>query len=218
MSSAVKDAVRPRNAPPDTAQLLAPTGLSLHPRRRRTIRVVVVTTMLLATYHLAMVFLAIAPPNILKDHAMKQVHWWIYPWFEQGWKMFAPEPVSTNRAFEVRVRNGERIGQWVNFTALDDAHIRGNPVTSREHANVVRRAWDGLQGLDLKKGPQSPAEEIKFIYTRNLVVSRMEHLGFKGFTKVQIRVRQQKVSPHNDMNKKMPWVTTNNLPWWKVPA
>ncbi|WP_419996975.1 DUF5819 family protein [Streptomyces boninensis] len=198
----------------DTAPL-APRGTPLRPWRSKVLASGVAAVCVLAAYHLAMVFLAISPPNILKDHAMRQVNWWIYPWFEQGWKMFAPEPVATNRAFEVRVRDGARTSRWHNLTAADDAHIRGNPVTSRQHTNVLRRTWDGLQGLKPAKGPRNEAEAIRFAYARNVAVQRMTDLGYQDFSKIQIRVRQQHVPPHNAMNKTQPWETTR-LPWWGV--
>ncbi|NGN68587.1 hypothetical protein G5C51_32425 [Streptomyces sp. A7024] len=210
-----------QEAPPrrvlDAAEHLAPRGMPLRRRRSRSLRAGFATVCLLAAYHLGMVFLAIAPPNVIKDHSMQQVQWWIYPWFEQGWKMFAPEPVSTNRAFEVRVRNGTKVSRWENLTAADDAEIRGDLITSRQHANVLRRVWDGMESLDKKKGPRNPGEAIRFTYARNVVVQRMEALGYENFSKIQIRVRLQKVPPHNNVNAEQPWQTMM-LPWWGVPA
>ncbi|MQY12782.1 hypothetical protein SRB5_29210 [Streptomyces sp. RB5] len=201
--------------PADPAERLAPGGTSLRPRYRRALTAGAVAVVSLALYHCAMVFLAIAPPSTVKNHAYRQVDWWIYPWFEQGWKMFAPEPVATNRAVEVRVYGADGASRWENLTAMDDARIRGDVMTSRQHANVVRRAWDGLSGLDLRKGPRNAHERIKFRYTRNVMTGRMEQLGYHDFDRLQVRVRMQKVPPFDDMNAVQP-VRTVVLPWWKV--
>jgi len=99
-----------------------------------------------ALYHLGMVFLHVAPSNTLsKDHATA-VSDYIYPEFEQNWKLFAPDPLQQNvhvqaRA-EVRKPDGtkETTG-WVDFTGRDVAAMRHNPMPSHSQQNELRRAW-----------------------------------------------------------------------------
>ena len=56
----------------------------------------------LAGVHLAMVFLHVAPSNTATKQYGKAVDGWVYPEFEQNWKLFAPNPLQQNIAVQVR--------------------------------------------------------------------------------------------------------------------
>lgn len=57
---------------------------------------------LIAGIQLAMVFLHVAPSNTLTKQHGEAVDQWIYPEFEQNWKLFAPNPLQQNIAVHVR--------------------------------------------------------------------------------------------------------------------
>lgn len=57
---------------------------------------------LIACTHLAMVFLHVAPSNTLTKQHGKVVDDWVYPEFEQNWKLFAPNPLQQNVGVHVR--------------------------------------------------------------------------------------------------------------------
>lgn len=52
--------------------------------------------------HLAFVFLHVAPTNTVSRQHAKTIDSWIYPEFEQNWKLFAPNPLQQNIAVEAR--------------------------------------------------------------------------------------------------------------------
>lgn len=49
---------------------------------------------LLAVGHVAMVFLHVAPDNTVSKEYGEEVGAWVFPEFEQNWKLFAPNPSS----------------------------------------------------------------------------------------------------------------------------
>lgn len=56
----------------------------------------------LGCMQLAMVFLHVAPSNTLTKQHGAAVDEWVYPEFEQNWKLFAPNPLQQNVAVQVR--------------------------------------------------------------------------------------------------------------------
>jgi len=99
-----------------------------------------------ALVHLGMVFLHVAPSNTLTKQHGKAIDEWIYPEFEQNWKLFAPNPLQQNIAVQVRadVRTADgttRTTGWYDLSAEDGAAIDGNPLPSHTQQNEVRRAW-----------------------------------------------------------------------------
>lgn len=57
---------------------------------------------LVACGQLVMVFLHVAPSNTLTKQHGEAVDEWVYPEFEQNWKLFAPNPLQQNIAVHVR--------------------------------------------------------------------------------------------------------------------
>ncbi|MGW4849932.1 DUF5819 family protein [Streptomyces sp. NPDC004288] len=100
-----------------------------------------------ACVHLAMVFLHVAPSNTLTKRHGEAVGDWIYPEFEQNWKLFAPNPLQTNISVEVRAETvaadgSSRTTGWIDLTAQDIEAIRHNPLPSHTQQNQLRRAVD----------------------------------------------------------------------------
>lgn len=87
---------------------------------------------LVAVGHVAMVFLHVAPDNTVSKEYSEEVGDWVFPEFEQNWKLFAPNPLQQNIAVEVRAEVDRADGSrattgWINLTAEDAAAVRGNP-------------------------------------------------------------------------------------------
>jgi hypothetical protein len=55
-----------------------------------------------ALIHVLLVFLHVAPPNPLSQQYSRQVNAWVFPLFEQNWRLFAPDPESVNRQISAR--------------------------------------------------------------------------------------------------------------------
>lgn len=66
---------------------------------------------LFACGQLAMVFLHVAPSNTLTKQHGQAVDDWIYPEFEQNWKLFAPNPLQQNVAVHVRAETAGASGR-----------------------------------------------------------------------------------------------------------
>ena len=90
----------------------------------------------LACVHLAMVFLHVAPSNTVTKQHGEAVDDWIYPEFEQNWKLFAPNPLQQNIAVQVRAEvrhadGGRATTDWIDLSAEDGEAIRGNLLPSQ---------------------------------------------------------------------------------------
>ena len=55
-----------------------------------------------AVVHMAMVFLYVAPSNTVSQTYRGHIDAWIYPYFEQDWRLFAPNPQSVREQISVR--------------------------------------------------------------------------------------------------------------------
>ncbi|MFF4208804.1 DUF5819 family protein [Streptomyces sp. NPDC001796] len=181
-----------------------------------------------ACVHLGMVFLHVAPANTLTKKHGKAIDDWIYPEFEQNWKLFAPDPLQQDidvqvRA-EVRTRNGgERTTGWYDLSALDGAAVHGNLLPSHTQQNELRRAWDfyaaSHDGENRTAGLRGALSED---YLRRVVVVRLdrEHAAGRGETleSVQVRSRTTNVPPPKWSDEQVSSTPVyRQLPWWSLP-
>jgi hypothetical protein len=176
--------------------------------------------------HVGMVFLAVAPSNAVSQQYRQQINAWIYPYFEQDWKMFAPDPQSAQQQISVRTAttspNGSRrVSDWVDLTAIDEASVRHNPFPSHTAQNMLRRAWESYL-VSHGSSDQSHSERARMLreYLRNIATQRVAAHSPRPFDAVQLRVitiptasptlrgsgRHAPESPSN----------TRYLPWWQV--
>ncbi|MER7760494.1 DUF5819 family protein [Streptomyces sp. NPDC097619] len=181
-----------------------------------------------ACWHLSMVFLHVAPSNQLtKEHAAT-VDAWIYPEFEQNWKLFAPNPLQQNIAVEVRAQirgaDGDRITTgWRDLSAEDGADIRHNPLPSHVHQNELRRAWDFFTGShDDRNRATGERGELSESYLKRIVVRRIDQRPAAGFPegellRVQVRSATRSVPAPEWSDEKTDTQTYyRELPWWSV--
>ncbi|MEU6088572.1 DUF5819 family protein [Streptomyces sp. NPDC047085] len=177
--------------------------------------------------HLAMVFLSVAPANTVTKQHGQAVEDWVYPEFEQNWKLFAPNPLQQNIAVQVRAQvrmkdGGLRITGWNDLSAQDGAAIDGNLVPSHTDQNEVRRAWDFLvatHGADNR--PVGMRGALSEQYVRRIVVMRLYRYDATSregvIERVQVRSMTTNVQPPAWSREKISDKPAYRvLPWWTV--
>ncbi|MGW5660072.1 DUF5819 family protein [Streptomyces sp. NPDC003758] len=216
----------PESAFPAPAPRTGVAALSL--RYQVAAALVLAVVAVAACVHLGMVFLHVAPPNTLTKKHGKAIDDWIYPEFEQNWKLFAPNPLQQNidvqvRA-EVRTRDGsERTTGWYDLSALDGDAIHGNLLPSHTQQNELRRAWDFyVASHDGENRPAGLRGALSENYLRRVVVVRLdrEHAAGRGETleSVQVRSRTTDVPPPKWSDEQVPSTPVyRRLPWWSLP-
>ncbi|MFF1479038.1 DUF5819 family protein [Streptomyces sp. NPDC058301] len=197
-------------------------GLSLPYQVAAALALAVVAVV--AVVHIAMVFLHVAPSNTVTKQHGKVVDDWIYPEFEQNWKLFAPNPLQQNIAVqaraEIRMPDGNRkTTGWIDLSAGDGSGIRGNPLPSHSQQNELRRGWEFFinSHTDDNK-PNGLRGELSDRYIHRIVMLR---LGARrdGGTVERVQVRSVTTSV-----KAPPWsdekIDTRPyyrvVPWWTV--
>ncbi|MET7365575.1 DUF5819 family protein [Streptomyces sp. NPDC005566] len=180
---------------------------------------------LLAFGHLAMVFLHVAPSNTLTKQHGESVDAWVYPEFEQNWKLFAPNPLQQNVAVHVRADivgdDGRRTTRWMSLSGEDGEAIRGNPLPSHVHQNELRRAWDFYVGShDNKNRPNGLRGELSERYIRRIVMLRLIDHNYAGTVeRIQIRSAVRSVgAPPWSSEKISTKPHYRVLPWWTVTS
>ncbi|MFF8989723.1 DUF5819 family protein [Streptomyces sp. NPDC014983] len=179
--------------------------------------------------HLLMVFLSVAPQNTVSKQHGKAVEAWVFPEFEQNWKLFAPNPLQQNIAVQVRadvrMKDGSvRTTGWTDLSAQDGAAIDGNPVPSHTQQNELRRAWDFLTATHTADNrPVGLRGSLSEEYLRRIVVMRLyrtdptSRLGV--VQRVQVRSCTVNVQPPSWSGEQVPDKPFYRvLPWWTVSA
>ncbi|KIZ19437.1 DUF5819 family protein [Streptomyces natalensis] len=177
--------------------------------------------------HLAMMFLHVAPQNTLSKQQGTLISDYVYPEYEQNWKLFAPNPLQQNIDVQARaqVRGADGAVQttgWSDLTALDGRAIHHNPLPSHTQQNMLRRGWEFyLSSHTAQNGPIGMRGELSERYVRRIVLYRMgaEWARSGRVEQVQLRSVTTAVVPP-------PWSTEKIsdkpmyrvLPWWQVTA
>ncbi|GGR74292.1 hypothetical protein GCM10010269_11660 [Streptomyces humidus] len=175
-----------------------------------------------------MVFLHVAPSNTVTKAHGKAIDDWIYPEFEQNWKLFAPNPLQQNISVQVRAQvrtadGGSSATGWYDLSAQDGRAIDGNLVPSHTQQNELRRAWDFFTAThDNDNRPVGLRGALAETYLRRIVVLRLERGGVTAgggvVERVQVRSRTSNVTPPKWSTEK---VSTDpvyrELSWWSVP-
>ncbi|MEU9250669.1 DUF5819 family protein [Streptomyces sp. NPDC048270] len=177
-----------------------------------------------ACTHLAFVFLHVAPSNTVSKQHARTVDAWIYPEFEQNWKLFAPNPLQQNIAVEVRAQVRTAAGElvttdWRNLSAEDGAAIRRSLLPSHTEQNELRRAWDFFTGShDEENKPNGERGELSEQYLRRIAVDRLtpDHPG-GDILRVQLRSATTAVAAPEWSDETTDTETYyRELPWWTV--
>ncbi|MFE6757873.1 DUF5819 family protein [Streptomyces sp. NPDC057684] len=223
----------PPPPPPSAAPRIGLSALSLRYQIAAACALVVVA--LVACVHVAMVFLHVAPSNTVSKQYGRAVDSWIYPEFEQNWKLFAPNPLQQNIAVQARaevrtVDGGTRTTGWYDLSARDGAGIDGNLLPSHTQQNELRRAWDFyVSAHDSENRPNGLRGQLSERYIRRIVVLRLSHedgLTTDGktaagkqptITRVQVRSRTTNVAPPPWSDEKVDFKPLyREVPWWTV--
>ncbi|MFI8824274.1 DUF5819 family protein [Streptomyces sp. NPDC053431] len=179
-----------------------------------------------ACVHLAMVFLHVAPSNTLTKRHGEAVDDWVYPEFEQNWKLFAPNPLQQNISVEVRAEiagadGGRRTTGWIDLSAQDTARIRGSLLPSHTEQNELRRAWDFyLNSHTDDHRPNGLRGELSERYMRRIVMLRLDPEKLGGSVeKIQLRSATRAVPPPAWSTEKADTEPAfRTCPWWRITA
>ncbi|WSQ10499.1 DUF5819 family protein [Streptomyces sp. NBC_01231] len=210
---------------PDAEARIGLVALSL--RYQIAVAVALAVVAVAVCVHIGMVFLHVAPSNTLTKQHGKAIDDWIYPEFEQNWKLFAPNPLQQNIAVQVRAQvrsadGGVRTTGWYDLSAQDGRAIDGNLLPSHTQQNELRRAWDFFVSThDTDNRSTGLRGSLSETYLRRIVSLRLERENAAGkggaVDLVQIRSRTTNVpapewSDEQVSGKPMYRV----LPWWSA--
>lgn len=203
--------------PPRTAALSTPARIAV----ALAIGVVAVG----AVYHVGMVFLHVAPSNTLSREHSAAVDDYVYPEFEQNWKLFAPEPLQQNIHVQARAEVRKPDGSlsttgWVDLTAMDVAAMRHNPAPSHTQQNELRRAWSFYTDThDDKEQPNAgDRSDMSRTYLQRILRERFgPRLNGGDVVRVQARSATTSVpQPSWTGQKTDTQAYYRELPWWPV--
>ncbi|WP_173264344.1 DUF5819 family protein [Streptomyces pacificus] len=179
-----------------------------------------------ACFHVAMVFLHVAPSNTVTKQHGKAVEEWVYPEFEQNWKLFAPNPLQQNIAVQARAevsgRDGtRRTSSWIDLSAEDGEAIRGNLFPSHVHQNELRRGWDFYVNSHTDDNtPNGLRGRLSERYVRRIVMIRLDRHDLGGrVERIQLRSATRSVEAPVWSSEKIdtrPYYRM--LPWWTVTS
>ncbi|MFJ6665728.1 DUF5819 family protein [Streptomyces sp. NPDC091383] len=228
----------PSHQPPEPAPAPAPgptsgparRGLAaLSPRYQAGAALTVAVIVVGVGVHLLMVFLSLAPQNTVSKQHGKAIDAWVFPEFEQNWKLFAPNPLQQNIAVQVRadvrMKDGSvRTTGWTDLSAQDGAAIKGNPAPSHTQQNELRRAWDFVTATHTADNrPVGMRGALSEEYLRRIAVMRLyrtdptSRIGV--VQRVQIRSCTINVPPPSWSGEQVPDKPVYRLlPWWTVSA
>ncbi|MFJ7957347.1 DUF5819 family protein [Streptomyces sp. NPDC096319] len=221
--------------PPVPEEAAAPGGsgagiMALSLPYQVVVAVALAVAAVFACVHLAMVFLHVAPSNTLTKRHGEAVDDWIYPEFEQNWKLFAPNPLQTNVSVEVRaevptVDGGLRTTGWIDLTAQDIAAIRHNPMPSHAQQNQLRRAVDYYVNTHPEgRRADGLRAALSEQYMRRLAVLRLDALEGPGGRALGPQARRIQLRTVSRPVPAARWSTEQSRPtpsyrafsWWTI--
>ncbi|MDG4857615.1 DUF5819 family protein [Streptomyces sp. T-3] len=204
-----------------------PGGIAaLSPRYQVTAALVLALVAVVAGVHLSMVFLHVAPPNTVTKQHGQAVDDWVYPEFEQNWKLFAPNPLQQNIAVQaraqVRTADGELVTTgWYDLSAQDGKAIDGNLLPSHTQQNELRRGWDFfVSSHDSENRPNGLRGDLSERYIRRIVALRLsgEELG-GTLERMQVRSATTNVRPPSWSKETVDTKPVHRvLAWWPVTS
>ncbi len=197
--------------------------------RRGVLNTAVALCLTTALTHIGLVFLHVAPSNAVSQRFNSQVDAWIYPLFEQNWRLFAPDPDSVNRQISARTAHtapdgSVQVSRWTDLTAVDSSAIEHNAFPSHTSQNMLRRSWTSY--VELHGGDDVPRSDRAVMmqrYLRNIAADRMAERDGKPFENIQLRVVTLPVAAPGSTDRDRRAAAAKNaetrlLPWWKVTS
>ncbi|MEV7795796.1 DUF5819 family protein [Streptomyces sp. NPDC087512] len=229
----VPDGAPPGSAPPDgpgAPPAVPRTGVAaLSPRYQVGAALALAVVAAAVCVHIGLTFLHVAPANTLSKQHGSLIDEWIYPEFEQNWKLFAPNPLQQNISVQVRAEvseadGGIRTTGWYDLSAEDGRAIDGNLLPSHTQQNALRRAWDFyIATHDSHNRPTGLRGTLSEGYLRRIAVLRLDRNDAAGpggvVRRVQYRSRTTPVPPPEWSGERVSdRPVYRELPWWRVPA
>ncbi|WP_244315854.1 DUF5819 family protein [Streptomyces albidochromogenes] len=187
------------------------------------LRTVVVLCLFTTLVHVVLVFLHVAPANTVSKRYTAAIDAWVYPYFEQNWRLFAPDPDSVNRQILARTADtgadgSVKVSDWFDLTAVDNSTVEHNPFPSHTTQNLLRRAWTSYtetHGGDDKARTERAVMIQK--YLNNIAADRVTAHNGGTFDFIQLRVITQPIpAPGTATSGPRTPAETRLLPWWKV--
>jgi len=187
----------------------------------------VVLCLVASLLHVLLVFLHVAPPNVVSQRYSGQINGWIYPIFEQSWRLFAPDPEPVTRQILARTMRtapdgSEQVSDWLDLTAVDESAVEHNFFPSHTSQNMLRRAWTSYLELH-GSGDRSNSERALMIqkYLRNVAVDRVVAQRHSTFEAIQLQVITRPIAAPGaarsaDGTALASPGETRYLPWWKA--
>jgi len=174
--------------------------------------------------HVVLVFLHVAPANTVSKRYSPLISAWVYPFFEQNWRLFAPDPESVNRQILARTaKTGSdgsvQVSPWFDLTAVDRSAVEHQPFPSHTAQNMLRRAWAGY--VDSHGGDDKARTERALMmqkYLSDIAADRAAARQDGTFDFIQLRVVTLPIPvPGPAAGNRPPTPVENRLlPWWKV--
>ncbi len=176
-----------------------------------------------AAFHLGMVFLHVAPSNTMSKEHASAVNDYIYPEFEQNWKLFAPDPLQSNIHVEARAEirgpgGADTTTPWIDMTGQDIASMRHQPFPSHTEQNQLRRAWGFYSDThDTQEQPTGgDRSDLSRTYLLRILQQRFHPLLHGGsLVRLQARVATTAVpQPRWIAGASATSTQFRVLPWW----
>lgn len=198
------------------------------PRGVRTLKfglcAAVALCLVTSVVHVLLVFLHVAPTNTVSKRYSPQITAWVYPFFEQNWRLFAPDPESVNRGILARTAHtgsdgSVHVSSWFDLTAMDSSAVEHHVFPSHTAQNMLRRAWAGY--VDSHGGDDTARTERALMmrkYLSNIAADRVAAHSRGTFDFIQLRVVTLPIAAPGPAAGNRPPTPTENrlLPWWKV--
>jgi hypothetical protein len=180
-----------------------------------------------ALAHVTLVFLHVAPANPVSQRLQKPIQAWVYPFFEQNWLLFAPNPNAYNTQILARTGWTTETGEgamtdWIDISTADIAATKHNLYPSRSTQAMLRRAWVSYTTAygedEVAYGEWS---QIRAEYLRNIAVQRIRELHPHRFETIRLKVVTSTIAPPA-AGGAAPTVpaepVTRTLPWWNATS
>lgn len=205
--------------------MAASPGLPRSARARKAGLCTAVALCLAASFiHVMLVFLHVAPANTVSKRYSPLINAWVYPFFEQNWRLFAPDPESVNRQILARTAHtgsdgSVQVSPWFDLTAVDRSAVEHDPFPSHTAQNMLRRAWAGY--VDSHGGDDKARTERALMmqkYLSNIAADRAAARQDGAFDFIQLRVVTLPIAAPGPAAGNRPPTPVDNrlLPWWKV--
>lgn len=174
--------------------------------------------------HVFLVFLHVAPVNTVSKRYSPLINAWVYPFFEQNWRLFAPDPDSVNRQILARTAHtgpdgSVQVSSWFDLTAVDTAAVEHQVFPSHTAQNMLRRSWAGY--VDSHGGDDKAHTERALMmqkYLTDIAADRVAARRGGSFDFIQLRVVALRIAAPGPAAGDRPPTPVENrlLPWWKV--